>query len=100
MSVRVIFAPLTGRKSDKSVLATAAGTAKRFNAHIDIVSVRADPRDAIPYLGEGLLRRLGRKSLSTGRKRKPATGPARRESTSMPGATRPVWSTRICGRTS
>ena len=54
MSVRVIFAPLTGRKSDKSVLATAAGTAKRFNAHIDIVSVRADPRDAIPYLGEGL----------------------------------------------
>ena len=42
MSVRVIFAPLTGRKSDKSVLATAAGTAKRFNAHIDIVSVRAD----------------------------------------------------------
>ena len=54
MSLRVIFAPLTGRKSDKSVLATAASAANRFNAHIDIVSVRADPRDAIPYLGEGL----------------------------------------------
>lgn len=54
MTIRVIFAPVTGRKSDGSVLAAARGTAKRFDAHVDVVSMRADPRDAIPYLGEGI----------------------------------------------
>ncbi|NKB60118.1 MAG: universal stress protein [Alphaproteobacteria bacterium] len=54
MTIQVIFAPVTGRKSDSSVLAAARGAAKRFNAHIDVVSLRADPRDAIPYLGEGI----------------------------------------------
>lgn len=54
MTIRVIFAPLTGRKSDDSVLAAARGLAKRFDAHIDVVSMRIDPRDAIPYLGEGI----------------------------------------------
>lgn len=54
MTIRVIFAPLAGRASDKSVLAAAQCVAKRFGAHIDVVSMRSDPRDAIPYLGEGL----------------------------------------------
>ncbi len=54
MTIRVIFAPIAGRKSDSSVLAAARGTAQRFAAHIDVVSLRADPRDAIPYLGEGI----------------------------------------------
>lgn len=54
VAIRVIFAPLTGRKSDASVLAAAEGLANRFDAHIDVVSLRADPRDAIPYMGEGL----------------------------------------------
>jgi len=54
MTIRVIFAPLTGRKSDGSVLAAARGLAQRFDAHVDIVSLRSDPRDAIPYLGEGI----------------------------------------------
>jgi len=54
MTIRVIFTPLTGRESDKSVLASARATARRFNAHVDVVSLRADPRDTIPYLGEGI----------------------------------------------
>ncbi len=54
MSIRVIFTPLSGRESDKSVLAAARAAARRFNAHVDVVSLRGDPRDAIPYLGEGV----------------------------------------------
>jgi nucleotide-binding universal stress UspA family protein len=54
MTIRVVFAPLTGHKSDGSVLAAARGVAQRFGAHVDVVSLRADPRDAIPYLGEGI----------------------------------------------
>lgn len=54
MTIRVLFAPVTGRKSDGAVLAAARGLAKRFNAHVDVVSLRTDPREAIPYLGEGI----------------------------------------------
>lgn len=54
MTIRVVFAPLTGRNADETVLATAAAVAKRFNAHVDTTFLRADPRDAIPYLGEGI----------------------------------------------
>ena len=54
MSMRVIFAPLTGRKSDEAVFATSGATAKRFKAHVDAVFLRTDPREAIPYLGEGM----------------------------------------------
>ncbi len=54
MTIRVIFAPLTGRVSDESVLAAARGMARRLGAHIEVVSTRIDPRDAIPYLGEGI----------------------------------------------
>ncbi len=54
MTIRVIFAPLTGRKADDTVFATATAVAKRFNAHVDTTFLRTDPRDAIPYLGEGI----------------------------------------------
>jgi len=54
MTIRVIFAPLTGRRADETVFATAAAAAKRFNAHVDTAFLRTDPRDAIPYLGEGI----------------------------------------------
>jgi nucleotide-binding universal stress UspA family protein len=54
MTIRVIFAPLTGRKSDDAVFSTAAAASKRFNAHVDAAFLRMDPRDAIPYMGEGI----------------------------------------------
>lgn len=54
MTIRVVFAPLTGRKADETVFATAAAVAKRFSAHVDTTFLRTDPRDAIPYLGEGI----------------------------------------------
>ncbi|MEX2617339.1 MAG: universal stress protein [Alphaproteobacteria bacterium] len=54
MTIRVIFAPLTGGKADDTVFATAAAVAKRFNAHVDTTFLRTDPRDAIPYMGEGI----------------------------------------------
>ncbi|MBL4719701.1 MAG: universal stress protein [Alphaproteobacteria bacterium] len=54
MTIKSILAPLTGAKPEKPVLNTALAIAKRFDAHIDVLHIRTDPRDAIPYLGEGI----------------------------------------------
>lgn len=54
MTIRVIFAPLMGRKSDKFVLSAAHSVARRFNAHVDAAFLGSDPRNAIPYLGENI----------------------------------------------
>ncbi len=54
MVIRVIYAPLTGAGPDGLVLAAAGAVARQFNAHADVVFQCADPRAAIPYLGEGI----------------------------------------------
>jgi nucleotide-binding universal stress UspA family protein len=54
MTIKTILTPLTGSNSETAVLNTALAIAKRFDAHIDVLHVRTDPRDAIPYLGEGI----------------------------------------------
>jgi len=54
MTIKSILAPLTGAKPEKSVLNTALSIARRFDAHIDVLHIKSDPRDAIPYLGEGV----------------------------------------------
>jgi nucleotide-binding universal stress UspA family protein len=53
MGLKVILAAVTGQETDAATLAIAGAVAKRFNAHIDALHVKGDPRDAIPFLGEG-----------------------------------------------
>ncbi len=54
MVIKVILTPLFGNESDTTVLATAQALAERSAAHIDAIHVRADPRNMIPYIGEGM----------------------------------------------
>ncbi len=54
MAIKVILTPLFGNDSDTTALATAQALAERTGAHIDAMHVRADPRDMIPYIGEGM----------------------------------------------
>jgi len=54
MVIRVIHAPLTGTDSDSVVFAAAGTVARQFAAHVDAVFQCANPRAAIPYLGEGI----------------------------------------------
>jgi len=54
MVIRVIYAPLTGAGSDDLVFTAAGVAARQFAAHVDVVFQCADPRAAIPYLGEGI----------------------------------------------
>ena len=46
-------APIGGTDADTANLTLAARIARRFSAHIDVLHAKADPRETMPYLGEG-----------------------------------------------
>jgi nucleotide-binding universal stress UspA family protein len=52
--LRKILVPVTGRDSDRAVLAMGFTVARIFDAHVEALHVRIDPRDAVPMLGDGL----------------------------------------------
>jgi nucleotide-binding universal stress UspA family protein len=54
MSVRKILVPLSGAPSEAAVIGTALTVAKSFGAQLVGLFVRADPSDALPYLGDGV----------------------------------------------
>ena len=49
MTIVKILAPLTGARHDEITLATAFQAAKPFGAHVEVLFVHRDPREAIPY---------------------------------------------------
>lgn len=53
MKLKIVLAAVAGRDADPSTLDLAAVVARRFGAHIEALHIRSDPRDAIPFLGEG-----------------------------------------------
>lgn len=53
MQFKSILAPIGGTDSDIASLTLAARIAHRFAAHVDVFHAKADPRETMPYLGEG-----------------------------------------------
>ena len=49
MSIVKILAPVTGVKGDHITLATAFEAAKPFAAHVEVLFICRDPREAVPY---------------------------------------------------
>lgn len=54
MCMKSILAPVDGAKSSRAVLDCALLLARGFDAHINVLHVLADPKAAIPLLGEGM----------------------------------------------
>jgi len=52
--LKTILVPLSGTPSDGSALAAAFQVAHRHGAHVDGLFVRPDPRDAVPFLADGM----------------------------------------------
>lgn len=52
MTIKVILVPVTAAESGALKCAFALG--RRFDAHVMAIYVRADPRNAMPYMGEGM----------------------------------------------
>jgi nucleotide-binding universal stress UspA family protein len=53
MTMKFILAPISGTETDGVVLHLASLVARRFAAHIEVLHARSDPRETMPYLGEG-----------------------------------------------
>jgi nucleotide-binding universal stress UspA family protein len=49
MSIAKILVPVTGSKRDERAIRTAFAAGRPFDAHIQVLFVHADPREAIPY---------------------------------------------------
>ncbi|WP_448205514.1 universal stress protein [Azospirillum sp. sgz302134] len=54
MSLKTILVPMAGTDSDPVALNAALQVARGFDAHVDALFVKLDPRDAVPMLGEGM----------------------------------------------
>lgn len=54
MSIKVILVPVTATETGAGALKTAFALGRRFDAHVAALHVRADPRNAMPYMGEGM----------------------------------------------
>ena len=52
MTIKTILVPLDGSESGPAVLEAALAAARVFGAHLDVLHVRADPRDMMPFLAE------------------------------------------------
>lgn len=52
MSIKVILVPLSGLAGDRYALDAAAKLARRWDAHIDALHIRADGNAALPFLGD------------------------------------------------
>lgn len=54
MTIKVILVPVTATETGASALKTAFALGRRFEAHVAALHVRADPRNALLYMGEGM----------------------------------------------
>lgn len=54
MTIKTILVCVSSAEASRSALQTACLLAQRFDAHIEALHVRADPRSLVPYTGEGM----------------------------------------------
>ncbi len=53
MSYKVMLAPMAGAPSDLRTLAAASAVVRKFGGHVEALHAAGDPRDSIPFVGEG-----------------------------------------------
>lgn len=53
MTIKLVLVPITGTDDDGVVLEAAWSLATRFAGHMEVLHAQLDPRDAVPFLGEG-----------------------------------------------
>lgn len=54
MAIKTILACVSSGESGRNILDAAWRIASKFDAHIEVLHVRADPRGLVPYTGEGM----------------------------------------------
>lgn len=54
MTIKTILVPLSGAEESRAAMETAFTVGRDMAAHVTVLHVAADPRDALPLLGEGM----------------------------------------------
>jgi nucleotide-binding universal stress UspA family protein len=54
MTIKTILVPLDGSEGSRNALKSGAQLARERKAHLEVVHVRTNPKDAVPLLGEGM----------------------------------------------
>ncbi|MBC8269873.1 MAG: universal stress protein [Rhodospirillaceae bacterium] len=54
MSIKTILVPIDGTEVSRTALDTALLLGRDLAAHVDVLHVATDPKDAVPLLGEGM----------------------------------------------
>lgn len=54
MTIKSILVPVSAGRVSRSPIEAAFLVGRRFDAHVDVLHVRPDPRNMIPYVGEGM----------------------------------------------
>lgn len=54
MSIKTILVPISGGSESRSALAAGFAVGRDFGAHVTVLHAKADPRDALPMLGDGM----------------------------------------------
>ena len=54
MPIRTILVPADGTEASKPAIEMALKLAPAFKGHVEVLHVRADAKDAVPLLGEGM----------------------------------------------
>lgn len=54
MPYKTILVPLSGGEIGRSPLEAAFAVGRMFESHVEVLHVRPDPRNMIPYVGEGM----------------------------------------------
>jgi len=54
VAIKVIMVAVSAVSGGEPAIRTALGLAARFGSHVEVLHVRADPRAAMPYMGEGM----------------------------------------------
>ena len=52
--IKTILVCLSSSDSGQPLLETVGRIAKKFDSHVEVLHVRADPRGLVPYTGEGM----------------------------------------------
>lgn len=54
MAIKTILVPIDGTETSRSALDVAFMLGRDLTAHVDVLHVATDPKDAVPLLGEGM----------------------------------------------
>ncbi|MCC7271670.1 MAG: universal stress protein [Alphaproteobacteria bacterium] len=55
MTIRTILAPVRGAEGAERAMDAALAVGRKFGAHVELLHVSGDPRDAIPFVGDAMI---------------------------------------------